>query len=124
MSQEERDDLDWLKRVEAGSMTQREAAEKMGVTARWVRKLVKPLRGWMIEAGLWKSKAQTIEDVHVWRPRRSGFGELVQWDTSDHDWLEGRGRVRYLVRLIECIWSLTSCLSFGVHSKPIPTKGA
>jgi transposase len=164
MSQDERDALHWLKRVEAGSMTQREAAEKMGVTARWVRKLVKrmkkegdavvvhglrgrtsnrklsdktqrqaltilkkpdwhdfgptfaaeqlakrhqihvgkeTLRGWMIEAGLWKSKVQTIEEVHVWRPRRSGFGELVQWDTSDHDWLEGRGPVRYLVRMID-----------------------
>lgn len=164
MSQDERDDLHWLKGVEAGSMTQREAAEKMGVTARWVRKLVKrmkkegdavvvhglrgrasnrklsdktqrqalailrkpdwhdfgptfaaeqlakrhqihvgkeTLRGWMSEAGLWKSKVQTIEDVHVWRPRRSGFGELVQWDTSDHDWLEGRGPVRYLVRMID-----------------------
>ena len=33
--------------------------------------------------------AQASEEVHVWRPRRSGFGELVQWDTSDHDWLEG-----------------------------------
>ena len=44
MSQEERDDLHWLKRVEAGSMTQREAAEKMGVTARWVRKLVKRMK--------------------------------------------------------------------------------
>ena len=138
MSQEERDDLHWLKRVEAGSMTQREAAEKMGVTARWVRKLVQrmkkegdavvvhglrgrisnrrlsdktqrqalailkrpewhdfgptfaaeqlakrhqirvgkeTLRGWMIEAGLWKNKVQTIEDVHVWRQRRSSFGE-------------------------------------------------
>ena len=164
MSQDERDDLYWLRRVEAGSMTQREAAEKMGVTARWVRKLVKrmkkegdavvvhglrgrasnrklsaktqrqalailkkpdwhdfgptfaaeqlakrhqihvgkeTLRGWMIEAGLWQSKVQTIEDVHVWRPRRTGFGELVQWDTSDHDWLEGRGPVRYLVRMID-----------------------
>src|SRR5439155_11986201 len=59
------------------------------------------LRGWMIEAGLWKSKVQTIADVHVWRQRRSGFGELVQWDTSDHDWLEGRGPVRYLVRMID-----------------------
>jgi hypothetical protein len=30
------------------------------------------------------------------------FGELVQWDTSEHDWLEGRGEpVRYLVRLID-----------------------
>src|SRR5580658_429580 len=164
MSQGERDDLHWLKRVEAGSMTQREAAEKLGVTTRWVRKLVKgmkkqgdavvvhglrgrtsnrklsvktqrqaltilkkpdwhdfgptfaaeqlakrhqihvgkeTLRGWMVEAGLWKSKVQTIQHVHVWRPRRTGFGELVQWDTSDHDWLEGRGPVRYLVRMID-----------------------
>ena len=44
MSQDERDDLHLLKRVEAGSMTQREAAEKMGVTARWVRKLVKRMK--------------------------------------------------------------------------------
>ena len=29
------------------------------------------------------------------------FGELVQWDTSEHDWLEGRGPVRYLVRMID-----------------------
>ena len=29
------------------------------------------------------------------------FGQLVQWDTSDHDWLEGRGPVRYLVRMID-----------------------
>ena len=59
------------------------------------------LRGWMIEAGLWKPGARRIEDVHCWRPRRSAFGELVQWDTSEHDWLEGRGPVRYLVRLID-----------------------
>jgi hypothetical protein len=59
------------------------------------------LRGWMIEAGVWTNKVQRIEDVHVWRPRRTGFGELVQWDTSDHDWLEGRGPVRYLVRMID-----------------------
>ena len=51
--------------------------------------------------GMWKSKTQTIQEVHVWRPRRTGFGELVQWDTSDHDWLEGRGPVRYLVRMID-----------------------
>ena len=59
------------------------------------------LRGWMIAAGLWKSRARRIEQVHCWRPRRSAFGELVQWDTSEHDWLEGRGLVRYLVRLID-----------------------
>jgi transposase len=145
-------------------MTQREAAQKMGVSERWVRTLLKrmrkqgdrvvvhglrgrpsnrklpaklqrqalailkqpdwqdfgptfaaeqlakrhqihvgkeTLRGWMMEAGLWQSQARAIQEVHVWRPRRSAFGELVQWDTSEHDWLEGRGPVRYLVRLID-----------------------
>jgi hypothetical protein len=59
-------------------------------------------RAWMIEAGLWQSQPRRAKEVHCWRPRRSGYGELVQWDTSDHDWLEGRGEaVRYLVRLID-----------------------
>src|SRR5713101_2172621 len=55
----------------------------------------------MITTGLWKSRARKIEEMHCWRPRRSGFGELVQWDTSEHDWVEGRGLVRYLVRMID-----------------------
>ncbi len=164
MSQEERDWLDWLKKARDGKMTQREAAERMGVSERWVRKLLRGMkrqgdavvvhglrgrasnrklrpetqrqalkllkqpdwhdfgptfasqqlakrhgievsdetvRKWMIEGGLWKSKSQRIQEVHVWRPRRSGFGELVQWDSSEHDWLEGRGPVRYLVRMID-----------------------
>jgi hypothetical protein len=36
------------------------------------------LRGWMIEAGMWKSRAQQHPEVHAWRSRRSGFGELGQ----------------------------------------------
>jgi len=59
------------------------------------------LRGWMIAAGIWKPGSDNNGEVHCWRPRRSGFGELVQWDTSEHDWLEGRGPVRYLVRMID-----------------------
>jgi hypothetical protein len=60
------------------------------------------VRGWMIEAGLRESHSRKLKEAHPWRPRRSGYGELTQWDTSDHDWLEGRGeRVRYLVRLID-----------------------
>jgi transposase len=164
MSQEERDELHWLKQASDGKITQREAAERISVSERWVRKLLKrmkregdlvvvhglqgkpsnrklpeqtrrqalailkkpewhdfgptfareqlaklhkieisdeTLRGWMIEGGLWKSKPQRRSEVHAWRPRRSGFGELVQWDTSEHDWLEGRGPVRYLVRMID-----------------------
>jgi len=164
MSQQERDRLDWLKRARDGRMTQREAAERMQVSERWVGKLLRrmkrqgdavvvhglrgrpsnhklseekrrqalallkqpdwhdfgptfaaqqlakqhklqvsdeTLRQWMIQAGLWKSAAQRRQPVHTWRPRRGGFGELVQWDTSEHDWLEGRGPVRYLVRMID-----------------------
>ncbi len=164
MSQDERDCLDWLKRAKDGSMSQREAAEKMGVSARWVRELLRrmdkrgdavvvhglrgrpsnrklpaetqrqavailkqpdwhdfgptfaaeqlakrhqiqvgkeTLRKWMMEAGLWQSHARRLQEAHCWRPRRSAFGELVQWDTSEHDWLEGRGPVRCLVRLID-----------------------
>jgi len=164
MSQEERDKLEWLKRARDKGISQREAASKIGVSDRWVRKLLKrmkkqgdrvvvhglrgrssnrkitakvqvraleilqqpdwhdfgptfaseqlakwhgielsdeTLRRWMIQAGLWKSRARKLEPVHCWRPRRSAFGELVQWDTSEHDWLEGRGPVRYLVRLID-----------------------
>src|SRR6202521_2670524 len=44
MSQEERDWLDWLKRARDRKMTQREAAERMGVSERWVRKLLKRMK--------------------------------------------------------------------------------
>src|SRR3954471_8102691 len=164
MSQEERDKLEWLKRARDKVISQREAAEKIGVSDRWIRKLLKrmkrqgdgvvipgsrarssnrtieaavqeqaieilkrpdwhdfgptfaseqlakshrievsdeTLRKWMIEAGLWKPGARKLQEVHCWRPRRNAFGELVQWDTSEHDWLEGRGQVRYLVRMID-----------------------
>jgi hypothetical protein len=29
------------------------------------------------------------------------LGELVQWDTSEHDWLEGRGEKLYLILMID-----------------------
>lgn len=40
MSQKERDWLQWLKRAKDGVITQRQAAEKMDVTERWVRRLL------------------------------------------------------------------------------------
>jgi transposase len=127
MSQEERDWLDWLKRARDRKMTQRETAERMGVSERWVRTLLRrmkkqgdavvvhglrgrasnrklpaktqkqalailqdpdwhdfgptlaaeqlaklhqiqvgkeTLRGWMTEAGLWKSGSRKIQEVH------------------------------------------------------------
>lgn len=59
------------------------------------------VRQWMIRAKLWRAKEQKVKAVHVWRPRRSRQGELVQWDTSDHDWLEGRGEKLYLIAMID-----------------------
>jgi DNA-binding Lrp family transcriptional regulator len=59
------------------------------------------VRKWMIRGKLWRANQQKVQQVHVWRPRRSRFGELVQWDTSEHDWLEGRGEKLYLIAMID-----------------------
>src|SRR5690348_13002709 len=55
----------------------------------------------MITSGLWRARGQKVEKVHQWRPRRSRFGELVQWDTSEHEWLEGRGEKLYLIAMVD-----------------------
>lgn len=59
------------------------------------------MRQWMIRAGMRRVRRQRVSEVHPWRPRRERFGELVQWDTSEHDWLEGRGEKIYLITLID-----------------------
>jgi transposase len=59
------------------------------------------LRQMMIETGLWRTRKQRVQAVHPWRERRSCRGELVQWDTSEHDWLEGRGEKLYLIHMID-----------------------
>ncbi len=59
------------------------------------------VRQWMMGAKLWRGRKAKVEQVHLWRARRSRFGELVQWDTSDHDWLEGRGEPLYLIAMID-----------------------
>src|SRR5215469_13206434 len=56
---------------------------------------------WLIEAKLWRARRTRVEQVHVWRPRRARYGELVQWDTSEHEWLEGRGEKLYLISMID-----------------------
>ncbi len=58
------------------------------------------LRRWLLTEGLWQRRHQ--RDVHRRRrPRRSCFGELVQMDTSLHDWLEGRGETMVLMTMID-----------------------
>ena len=52
------------------------------------------LRQWMMAAGLWRRRKQKVEQVHVWRPRRSARG-------AEHEWLEGRGEKLYLIHMID-----------------------
>lgn len=164
MTQAERDRLVALKKAKKKLITQKQAAEEIGVTERQVRRLLRKLRSkrdravihalrgqpsnrklpieleqraiavlsdpvyrgfgptlaaeylekkhhttvsketlrqWMSKAGLWKPGSRRVVEVHEWRPRRSRCGELVQWDTSDHDWLEGRGEDIYLLSMID-----------------------
>jgi hypothetical protein len=163
LSKGEGDRLVVLRQVRQGKLTQGAAAEQLGLSRRWVRKLMgrlrsegdkglahrlraKPsnngqgaalreqalaligerysdygptlasevlaqehaivvnretLRQWMSAEKLWKPRRQKLKKVHVWRPRRRHRGELVQWDTSEHDWLEGRGPKLYLIALVD-----------------------
>jgi len=164
MTQAERDRLVALKKAKKKLITQKQAAEEIGVTERQVRRLLRKLRRkgdravlhelrgrpsnrklpvkleqraiailsdpvyrgfgptlaaeylekrhriqvsketlrrWMAQAGLWKAQPRRLVEVHPWRPRRSRCGELVQWDSSTHDWLEGRGERIYLISMID-----------------------
>jgi len=59
------------------------------------------VRQWMATEGLWQIRPRKITEIHQWRRRRERSGELVQWDTSEHNWLEGRGEKLYLIAMID-----------------------
>lgn len=60
------------------------------------------LRQLLVAAGLWNPKPRKLKSVHVWRRRRSCRGEMLQWDTSVHAWLEERGPAKmYLIAGID-----------------------
>jgi len=168
MTAKERDRLKVLHEVKQRHITQKQAAAELGLSVRWVRKLLvgwrargdsalrhglrgrpsnrktpegvkrravelyqekkhaklwhdygptlaaeelaeqhgiaisrETLRRWLIEAKLWRRRQAQVEQAHVWRARRARYGELVQWDTSEHDWLEGRGEKLYLIGMID-----------------------
>ena len=58
------------------------------------------LRRWLMAEGLWLGQRKR-EKHRQRRPRRECFGELVQMDTSIHDWLEGRGKSMVLIAMID-----------------------
>ena len=59
------------------------------------------LRGWMIQAGLWKAKRTRVRRIHSPRARRSCLGELVQIDGSPHAWFEDRAPKCCLIAFID-----------------------
>jgi transposase len=74
------------------------ASEKLSAAGLTVS--AETLRLWLLGEGLWQP--QRRRDVHrSRRPRRDCFGELVQMDTSLHDWTEGRGEPMVLVVMID-----------------------
>ena len=46
------------------------------------------LRKWMVKEVLWRPRRQRVKNIHVWRERRAGFGELVMQDSSPFRWFE------------------------------------
>jgi hypothetical protein len=74
------------------------ASEKLAEEGLVVRP--QTLRRWLLAAGLWQRQRRR-EQHRSRRPRRAGFGELVQMDASIHDWLEGRGEELVLISMID-----------------------
>ena len=58
------------------------------------------VRKWMVQEGLWKPRRRRVSH-RQWRARRACRGELVQMDTSIHDWFEGRGQSAVLIAMID-----------------------
>ena len=55
-----------------------------------VRVSAETLGAWWKGAGLWQRKRKRAKHRSR-RPRRAARGELLQWDSSVHAWLEDRG---------------------------------
>ena len=74
------------------------------------------LRGWMIEAGLWKDKRVRARRVFQLRQRCPAVGELVQIDGSPHAWLEDRAPRCTLIIFVD---DATSALR---HAQFVPAE--
>ena len=58
------------------------------------------VRTWMIQEELWKPR-QRKPTHRQWRDRKQCTGEMVQMDTSEHDWFEGRGEQAVLISMVD-----------------------
>ena len=63
-----------------------------------VRVSVETLRNWMLEDGLWERRRRRAKHRRR-RQRRAALGELGQWDSSVHRWLEDRAGELVLISI-------------------------
>ena len=97
---------------------------------------VETLRGWMMQAGLWRAKRSRVRRIHSPRERRSRLGELVQIDGSPHAWFEDRAGKCCLIAFIDdatgallqaCFYPVESTNAYlhslrcyvGLHGRPL-----
>jgi hypothetical protein len=69
------------------------------------------LRKWMMQGNLWISRKHHNR-LHLSRPRRDHFGELIQIDASIHPWFEDRGEKCALIVFIDDATSRLTSLFF------------
>jgi transposase len=67
------------------------------------------LRRWMLEAGLW-SRERKHKPHRKRRERRPHFGELVQFDGSQHAWFEERAPKCFLMNMVDDATSRTEAI--------------
>jgi transposase len=75
------------------------AAEKLA-EEEGIQMSISTLRNLLIQAGEWKS-GRRRKEYRSRRERRDSFGELVQFDGSQHRWFEGRGPSCCLMTMID-----------------------
>jgi hypothetical protein len=73
------------------------------------------VRQLMIAEGRWRPRKARVRH-RQWRERKACFGEMVQMDTSIHDWFEGRAEEAVLIALIDDATSELFCGFFPADS--------
>ena len=78
------------------TLASEEMAEREGIDVK-----VETLRQWLVKEGLWEARRQGPRGYHARRLPRERFGELVQFDGSDHEWFEDRGPRCCLMNMVD-----------------------
>jgi len=89
----------WLRQEKHGGFGPSFAAEKLA-QYEGIAVSRETVRRWMTEEALWQPRSRKVTHREK-RPRREACGELVQMDTSIHDWLEGRGEEAVLISMVD-----------------------